>query len=681
MKEKENMNEKIEGSSNPEFSMSKEKDNKYSDELQGDLESVLKPLELSEEDKFQLLKQVKSEYKKSSAELNQRVVVWRKRLKLYNNQMRDTDKVGEPLLFTIFNSLYASLYDDRMSVSWRARTEDDIKVEQNLNDLAEYDYDEMGKDQLDAQQLWDALFYSYGLIDMIGFNAKTKTPSPNVIDPQTFMYDINSDSVDGASNGSGAMGYLGWKLLYSKRTIQGNKFFDSSVLNHLKPYNRTSEDSEDMSLSASEIARMESMGLSTDDINSASVMGGDNTRYEVIQWRTWFNGKRTLVVSDTNFRYVLRSAVIDVDRWMVNAKRLWSISHQFQGVSIPDLTEDKQRWKSVMLNTMIKTVRADLFPMYEYDESNIVNEGDLRFGFNKFIAKKNANTAIQPINKATPNPVLYDSIMNQLDSSAQRATATPELQQGVISKEARTLGELNLVAQKVDTRYSLAVKNLMQGEREFWRMWYMLYKKYFQEGLSDKVIRISGYTNEFRKLNRQNIIAFSDPDVDIESRILSEAQNMRKLQQFILVSNMASQDPTTNRRFILKHVGQLSGMTSDQIDMMMPPTTDEIVARAQNELLSNNQPAEFTVNDNHVVHLEEHRKATDTPATRVHIDAHKQALVAIQKNKALAPEGMVADMGLQSGEVGLPANDSQGLGDQAQRASFGSPSQQANLSM
>lgn len=645
------------------------------------LESVLKSFTLSEDEQFLLLKQIKNEVKDDSAEINERSVIWQKRMKLYNNQMRDADKVGEPLMFTIFNSLYASLYDDRMNVTWKARTQEDIKVEENLNDLAQYDYDEMGKDQLDAQQIFDSLFYSYGLIDMIGFNGKTKTPSPKIIDPTVFMYDTSADSIDGSSDGSGAMKHLGWRIRYSKRVIQSNKFFNSSILNYLTPYNRSGEgDSDDMSLSASERARLESMGLELQDVNQASVMGGDNTVYEFIQWRTWYRGRRVLVIVDPTFKHILRSAIIDVDKWMVNAKRLWTVSHQFQGVSVPDLTEDKQRWKSVMLNTMIKSVRADLFPMYEYDEDSITNEGDLKFGFNKFIAKKGSAQAIMPINKSTPNQALYESIMTYLDSSAQRATATPELQQGVISKEARTLGELNLVAQKVDTRYSLAVKNLMQGDREFWKMWYMLYKKYFQAGLSEKVIRISGLTNEFRKLNRGNIIAFSDPDVYVESRILTEAQNMRKLQQFVVVANMASQDPSTNRRFILKYIAQLSGMQNDMIDRMMPPTTDEIIARAQNELLSNNKPAEFTVNDNHLVHLEEHLKATDTSATRIHCDMHKIALLQIQKNKALAPEGMMADVGLQSGEAGMQPSNVDGMGQQGMKMGFGTPSQQASLS-
>ncbi|SCB55045.1 hypothetical protein GA0061098_103419 [Bradyrhizobium shewense] len=38
-----------------------------------------------------------------------------KRLKLYNNQARDESKVGAPLLFTVFQTVFAALYDDRLS--------------------------------------------------------------------------------------------------------------------------------------------------------------------------------------------------------------------------------------------------------------------------------------------------------------------------------------------------------------------------------------------------------------------------------------------------------------------------------------------------------------------------------------------------------------------------------------
>ena len=48
-------------------------------------------------------------------------------------------------------------------------------------------------------------------------------------------------------------------------------------------------------------------------------------------------------------------------------------------------------------------------------------------------------------------------ILDTLDVSAQKATATPDIQQGTIGTDKRILHELNIINQK-DTRYSLSAK-------------------------------------------------------------------------------------------------------------------------------------------------------------------------------------------------------------------------------
>jgi hypothetical protein len=74
-----------------------------------------------------------------------------KRLKIYN-QARDESKVGDPLLFTVFQTVFAALYDDRLSVVFEGNDEGDTDTAENLTDLAEHDYRVMQKDEADCQQ-------------------------------------------------------------------------------------------------------------------------------------------------------------------------------------------------------------------------------------------------------------------------------------------------------------------------------------------------------------------------------------------------------------------------------------------------------------------------------------------------------------------------------------------------
>lgn len=637
---------------------------------------------LSAKDLEKFTKQCQAEHKMALDFLRPRIAMWLKRLKLYNNQKRDAKAVGDPLLFTVQNALLASLYDDRMSTIWEAEETGDLQVEEHLNIISEKDYQKMEKPDLDYDWLWDALFYAYGIVNLTYFNRKKQTPEPELIDPAVFLYDPKGESIDGKGElHKGGMRFCGTEVLLTKN--QMNKisgFFDISKV-------KSGKKTEDLSQQAS-MARQEAQGgQQTIEVDKLDL--GDNTQFKLTEWRTFFDGNRVIATFSNEMKQLNRYQVIKEDYWGLIKKEIWPISHQFQGVSVPDLTEDKQRKRSVVTNLAVKVLKADLYPMYTYDRDKVKNRGDLSFGFNKFIPVDGppANV-ITPLHKASPNMELYNYVMELLDTGAQRATATPELQQGIISKEARTLGELNLVAQKIDTRYSLVVKTLMKGEKKFWRLWYRLYKAHFKDGISKKVVRLAGVlSGQFREFTRENFIAKVDPDVKIVSKILSEAKQMKQLSRYVQVVEMAGADPTTNRRFIMKQIARLSGLDRNEIDKMYPATLDEMLAREQNEELNNDNPVPVSPEDNHQVHIEVHSEANATDATFAHIETHKKAMVMQRERPELFPhlqreqEGQASPgEGLQPGQEGQVQGDDMAMERQSKRENI-SPSTEASQSL
>ena len=68
--------------------------------------------------------------------------------------------------------------------------------------------------------------------------------------------------------------------------------------------------------------------------------------------------------------------------------------------AIPDLTEDKQRARSVLQNLGLKQAKSNLHPMYLFNTTKIKNKADLNFEFNKFIpVDGDVSGAVQPMNK------------------------------------------------------------------------------------------------------------------------------------------------------------------------------------------------------------------------------------------------------------------------------------------
>ena len=150
------------------------------------------------------------------------------RLKLYNNQMRDPSLVGDPLMFTVFNTIHASLWNDRPAATWEGRGgEGDEDTEENLNALSNFDYDVMQKAEIDYEWNWDAEFFGRGLLMLMEFDRREgyNAPVPEVIDPTTFIRDPRAASVNGDMKGRGAMRFGGREIGLTYHELQKNKAY------------------------------------------------------------------------------------------------------------------------------------------------------------------------------------------------------------------------------------------------------------------------------------------------------------------------------------------------------------------------------------------------------------------------------------------------------------------------
>ena len=586
----------------------------------------------------QLSAQVRNEYAMAWDHQSGKISEHRARLRLYNNQKREQDAVGDTTLFTIFQTVLASLYDDRLQAVWGGREEGDEEVADNLNALSEYDYEEMGKDQLDYFWIWDTLFFGRGLMALHEFKRDPDkgvfTPVPEVLDPLTFMRDPRADSVNGSVSGKNAARFFGYEVKMTKEEIKEHPhiFFDDFRTIRLGGGMKSL-------LEKAEQARDSAQGRQQQKLKAEKALG-ENAEYDITKWSTHWKGSKVKVWLANQRRKVIGIEKLKTDYWELIDRPLYPTAHDWDGTSIPDLVEDKQRMRATAQMLGIKAMKADLYPMYIYDNNKVINRNDLDFNFNKFIpVEGEVGNAIMPLRKAYPNLPLLDFIFNSLDVSAQKATATPELQQGRVGEEDRTLGEINLIASRVDTRYSLSAKVFGWSEKRFWRQWYQLYKRHFKEDIDEKVLRIVGaFGPTWRPLKRENIVAKIDPDVKIESQVINRARELEERQALTGYFSLALQDPTANRRWGLKKLGKLNGLEKDEIERLFPPTIDERIAEDQNELLSANKPAPVLPEDDHNVHLEIHSKAADTEATYAHIETHKKALSIKKTRPELFPE-------------------------------------------
>ena len=566
--------------------------------------------------------QIQAEYRLCWLFMHPKINEWLLRLRIYNNQKRSKDDVGDNLMFTIHQTVLANLYDDEFNALFGGREEgDEIKAE-NLNMLARYDaQNEMNKDMIDYEWDWDSTFFGRGYTLLNDFDRDSKTPLPEVIDPTTLVRDPRCVALNGDAFGRSAARFFGREIRMAMYEMKENgSYFNLNLL-------RKETTNLQSLVGEAREARRDAQGF--DNFLSKENSLTENYEYSILQWFTHIGGEKYVIELANSQNLIVRIAKLPWKKWPIIERSIFPISHDFDGVSIPDLTEDKQRMRAVLINLGVDTAKADLYGMYLFDQNKIKNRNDLNFDFNKWIPVDGpVGDAVQVMEKKQISRSV-DFILNLLEAGAEKASATPASQQGQISKESRTLGEIELVASRSGVRYSLPAKIFGWSEKRFWEQWYRVYDKNFHDGIDRKSIRLVGsFGPKWVEFSKEDIKTENKlgPDIEIESRVVSEAKRLRRYQILSQYMGFALQDQFSSARYARKKMGQLAGLKKDEIDRLLPATVDEMDAERENEFLSENKPMPVRLEENHVEHLEMHKNAKDTKALINHVEAHKEAM-------------------------------------------------------
>lgn len=633
------------GKGKPAISTEKEStgDGSGDDDDESPLSKELKDLE--GRDFTELKEQIESEYQLAWWSFKPKFDEWCLRLRLYNNQRKDKEAVGDTTMFTIHQTVLASLYDDRLTVTFQGRESGDDDIAENDTIMAEFDNDEMEKDMLDYNWDWDATFYGTGLVCLMEYDRDAMLPIPEYWNRLTTLVDPRAKTVNGDKKGRGRAKFMGREVRLSKYEMEdAGVYFNYSDLK-----NESTASDINSFLDQAEVLTQDARGYQ--QISKFTGLKGDTADHRVLEWFTIYKGKRIFVTLAENRTKVIRYHELKGKDIPIIDRRIYPLPMSFDGISIPDLTEDKQRARAVLTNLGLKGAKANIHPMYLFNTNKIKNRGDLNFGFNKFIPVDGDTTnAVQVMPKDTlKQEVQY--IMNLLDEGAQKATATPDIQQGNNSNSKRTATELSLQTQKVDTRYSLSAKIFGWSEKRFWQQWLRLYKEHFKEDIDEKVTRVVGALGaEYRPFRREDIVSNNDLDVYVESRVLSDAKRFNEAKSFEGMLVLLQGDPTANMRYGMKHLAKLKGLKRDQINLLMPPTIEELRAEDENKVLEKDGLVEVLPTDDHITHLEIHNKLSDTPAKFAHINAHKRAMLLLRARPDLFPNMPPSDTNPQAGQ-------------------------------
>jgi len=585
-----------------------------------------------------ILAQIKTEYDEGLQFMKPRWTALGEIYKMLCNKTRHKDKISMKLMYTYYSTVLASMYSDTLKTEFDPMTEEDTLHCENIRLLAQWDYELMGKAQLDYEWLATTLIEGSSLLLMCTWDKKESIPKPSVIDGMSLIRDPYATSVEGNADGTGKLRYFGRYIFLTEAELDA-RFASGMYTGNKKDLSLADESGED---DRQRRDRLVNQGYDTTTMQTKRTEAG-NTLYKLLEWFTYIDGKPTMFTTNAT------ASIPPIRTWELPYKSLPVIRRvvnpipgQWDGYSICELVEDFHRQMNVVMNGALAIQKAGAFPRYLVDKNKIENLSDLmKAHFNQYLFVDGQPQGV--IEEMPRRQVSQDTsfVMGQLDQMAQRATATGDIQQGVQGKAYRSATEQALVQENSDTRYGLTAKVLTWSEVAFWRQWYRMVKKYYPSQ-KEKLIRLKGEGRFiWRPLTKDQINTAIDPDIRVVSFGEQIQERQRKLQALTMVSQELMMNPLADQQYLIKKKLELQGLTQDEIAKVFPPTVDQYISEMENVELAKNKPQQIHAQDDDYQHIMEHNKMPDTPAKLAHVKAHK---IALLKKKA-QPEMQQMSMG------------------------------------
>jgi hypothetical protein len=596
---------------------------------------------------------IASKYEESFSFLQAKKKRQAQQLVLLNNIRRGEQFIASTLLLTLFNRILASLYDDKLQIKFlpsQGINQDQIN---SYNLLAQSDYLEMNKAQIDYDWCWDTLFFGRGYVETLRFDKKRKIMQPHVINPLAFGYDPYFD------NPQYWRYYWKWitknkweiEALIKAKVIKGIKSateLPGGVDEYLWMYKTRVDQARD--------------GVEPPPQSSGSDV------YQILEFFCYNDqGKKSVYWTDRNRSKIIYEQELDLQdgeeilgpsgerievgsKWPIVMKEAFREPHSSVPFSVADLLEDKHRAKSVLLNLAYIAAKDQANPLYGYNPDKVRDTAQFfSRQINQHIPMDGPDAA-WPLAKAPAMTNDLLAFINVLTQEANEPVGTgTALQPDKGASETAT--EVAIEQQLNDLAQSLQSKVLQFGESEFWSHWFHRYAKHSKE-LGEKMANIVGVKGvDTKMIDLKDFNTDYPPGVMVYSAKEAEYKELVLRRDFMQLYPQLAQtmNPDGLRNFNKFVFFPKFVQDPSLIDIMFPKTLDEMKAEEENEQLKLDEMVDVAETDDHTTHIYTHYMVQPkTWATWVHLAWHEE-LLAQQKKQ----EMMNQQMQMQSGMGGM----------------------------
>lgn len=464
-------------------------------------------------DKDSVLKEIRDQIRLGLDFMSSKRQKFREDLSKYVDQDKDDEKVGVNTLYASTQLYTAIRYSDELSVIAKPRKFGDEEYAENITNLAEYDYKEMGLNRIKHSQYVDECLFGYSIKTKEGWDDTRKVVEVAIRDPLTWIPDPFSDYITEGR----------W-----------NFFETETTLHELKEMKGV--DAEECAGLITELQndrtyRNEAQG--TNDVN-------DTTLDRIVHIYSGFSkigGKLYAVTTDSKISKLLKFEEVNPVtkeekktgevsmKTCVNISWFSPIRGNPTGISMADLILDKQRAQSVLLNLRLIDAKFNTFGQTNLVNTSIVKDtGELtRPSINtKWIGVKaqgeSLANAVYPVPRQS---IMADSynVSSEITRQIQLDTGIDSRSLGVQGDKSITLGESQQIQANANVIFGLGVEIGGWAEEDFWNhIWFRSYQEFFSSS-DQKFIRLSnGFNTNQQTFRRDDFLGTEDIDFYIESK-------------------------------------------------------------------------------------------------------------------------------------------------------------------
>ena len=502
--------------------------------------------------------------------------IFRRRLKKYIEIDKDKDKVSVNVIYAMMQLHLAICLSDELTATFKPRGIGDEELAENLNNLAAFDRDEMGIEQIDYQHHWDRGFFGSSIRVLDRYDDETETPVFSIKDPLSWIPDPMGNHVD-----KPRFHYFEEFMPASAMTEEYGFFPDAIKQIEATKGGLTDEQQK----TRSEFYAKQGITDKTDDT--------PNGYYPVINGYSEIDGKKCVVTVSRDGNVLLRKKELPANadgktEFPVVISWLSPLRGDPRGVSLPDLVEDKQTAESTLTNLrLIDAKFSTLGKDTLFDSRAIKNANELKsptvnprwIGVNPDSGVP-LSAAVYPVPRQNISADSYN-VSQELKQQYQLDTGFGPNTLGVPGDKSMTLGEAQQIQANANLRLGLNVQVASWSEKKFWRLWYESYKANFKSA-SGKIIRVTTtFGTNVVTIRPDDLKCSTDPDIYVEFKSKAKALNEQEKAGFMATLPLLLQDPSTpkiSKKFALRKAMRLNGMKRDEVYAQVPKDGDELSA-------------------------------------------------------------------------------------------------------